>query len=130
MRAEGRDRTSKKGNCEDVYDLKTRSREHGVGFSCLRTLNTCPDMPLMEEGSKEEGSVSQNIPFSSTDGWRRILVSTNFGKHASGFRKSIVVMAKRLCVSDIKNCSLTDTYLACRLILLEKSPGDRPIGIW
>ena len=38
-------------------------------------------------------------------------------------------MAKHLCVSDIKNYSSTEPYLACRLIPLDKNPGVRPIGI-
>ena len=55
----------------------------------------------------------------------------NVGKHGLELRKSIAVrlMAKRLCVSDITNCSSTEPYLACRLIPLYKNPGTRPIGI-
>ena len=60
------------------------------------------------------------------DGWRRILISGNFG-NVGELRKSIAEMAKRLCQK--RSANYLAAFLACRLIPLEKQPGVRPIGI-
>ena len=69
------------------------------------------------------------------DGWRRILISKNYGKTGKDLRKSLATMTQNLCsrevqtFEDTKQSSL-EAYTANRLIPLEKSPsGVRPIGI-
>ena len=61
------------------------------------------------------------------DGWRRILMSGNFGSSGEDSRKAIADMTKRLCRDNtVKHL---EAFLACRLIPLDKQPGVRPIGI-
>ena len=61
------------------------------------------------------------------DGWRRILLSANFGTSGEDLRKAIADMTKRLCRD--KTAKHLEAFLACRLIPLNKEPGVRPIGI-
>ena len=70
------------------------------------------------------------------DGWRRILVSKNFGKHGINLRSSIAKMTRVLCTEELqingnanKETTSIEAYTACRLIPLDKNPGVRPIGI-
>ena len=65
------------------------------------------------------------------DGWRRMLVSKNYGKTGKDLRTAIARMTKDLCIKTITNSTNTlEAYIACRLIPLEKAPsGIRPIGI-
>ena len=60
------------------------------------------------------------------DGWRRILMSGNFGS-GEDLRKAIADMTKRLC-RDITIKHL-EAFLACRLIPLGKQPEVRLIEI-
>ena len=67
------------------------------------------------------------------DGWRRILISKNFGTAGKDLRTAIAKMSRRLCTEEIieptSEISL-EAYIACRLIPLNKKPsGIRPIGI-
>ena len=65
------------------------------------------------------------------DGWRRILVSKNFGRTSTELRKSIAEMACVLCTKEIEFVQHQPTsieaynYIACRLIPLDKNPGVR-----
>ncbi len=67
------------------------------------------------------------------DGWRRILVSKNFGTAGTELRSSLAEMARILCTKEPKadsdHQSSIEAYVACRLIPLDKCPGVRPIGI-
>ena len=61
------------------------------------------------------------------DGWRRILMSGNFGSSGEDLRKAIADMTKRPYRDNtVKHL---EAFLACRLIPLDKQPGVRPIGI-
>ena len=61
------------------------------------------------------------------EGWRRILLSKNFSKISDDLCKAFAAVIKRLCVEENQSASL-ETFLACRLIPLDKNPGLRPIG--
>ena len=69
------------------------------------------------------------------DGWRRMLVSKNFGKTGKDLRVSIAKMAQNLCSREVQEIvgtenSSIEAYTSNRLIPLLKSPsGIRPIGI-
>ena len=67
------------------------------------------------------------------DGWRRILISKNFGTAGKDLRKAIAKMSRTLCTEEIittTNEIRLEAYIACRLIPLNKKPsGIRPIGI-
>ena len=61
------------------------------------------------------------------DGWRRILMSGNFGSSGEDLRKAISDLTKRLFRDNtVKHL---EAFLACRLLPLDKQPGVRPIGI-
>ena len=65
------------------------------------------------------------------DGWRRILVSRNFGQYNTDLCKAIAKMARIMCTEEcnIDNGRDMESFLSCKLIPLDKSPGIRPIGI-
>ena len=68
------------------------------------------------------------------DGWRRILISKNFGEAGKDLRTALANMSKILCTKEIvfpeNNQIKLEAYIACRLIPLNKKPsGIRPIGI-
>lgn len=67
------------------------------------------------------------------DGWRRMLVSKNFGKTGKDLRSALARMTRILCTQDIQineSENNLEAFIACRLIPLEKQPtGIRPIGI-
>ena len=66
------------------------------------------------------------------DGWRRMLVSKNFGKFGKDLRTAVARMTTVLCTKEIETSAINslEAYIACRLIPLEKAPsGIRPIGI-
>ena len=66
------------------------------------------------------------------NGWRRILVSTNFGKVGKDLRCALsgFVSTVQIEVKVENGCSYTnlEAYTAYRLIPLDKNPGVRPIG--
>ena len=68
------------------------------------------------------------------DGWRRILISKNYGTTGKDLRTAISKMTRILCTKEIiveeTQPTNLEAYIACRLIPLEKKPtGVRPIGI-
>ena len=68
------------------------------------------------------------------EGWRRILISKNYGSAGKDLRKAIAKMTQMLCMREVElvnpNTTNIEAYVACRLIPLEKKPsGIRPIGI-
>ena len=63
------------------------------------------------------------------DGWRKILTSRSFGTSSSELRKTFALFVKSLCVKEIKNAESLESFIACRLIPLDKHPGIRPIGV-
>lgn len=64
------------------------------------------------------------------DGWKRIIISKNYGSTGKDLRTAIARMTQKLCTRDITNLLSLESYLSCRLIPLEKEPsGIRPIGI-
>ena len=69
------------------------------------------------------------------DGWRRMLVSRNYGNAGKELRGAIAKMTQNLCTRDVlinpeTNKTNIEAYTSCRLIPLIKEPsGIRPIGI-
>ena len=62
------------------------------------------------------------------EGWRRILTSRSFGDSSTDLCTALANMTKRICTVEENSTSL-ESFLACRLIPLDKNPGLRPIGI-
>ena len=63
------------------------------------------------------------------DGWKKILTSRSFGTASSDLRKTFALFIKRLYLEEIKNAESLESFIACRLIPLDKWPGLRPNGI-
>ena len=61
-------------------------------------------------------------------GWRKILVSKVYGQEGEDLRKVYAEVIKKMCREKINDKSL-ESFLACRLVPLDKKPGLRPIGI-
>ena len=64
----------------------------------------------------------------NADGWRRILVSKNFGNTDEELKLALAKFTRILCTRDIKKGSI-EAFVSCRLVPLDKNPGVRPIGI-
>ena len=61
------------------------------------------------------------------DGWRRLLITKQFGTSSTDLCKAIAEVIKKLCTVDNLSPS-SEPFLAYRLIPLDKNPGLRPIG--
>ena len=67
------------------------------------------------------------------EGWRRMLISKNFGTDGKELRTAIAKMTQIMCVKEIEvnpelNKTNLEAYTACRLMPLNKEPsGIRPI---
>ena len=61
------------------------------------------------------------------DGWKRILLSKNFGESSSDLYQTLAKVTKKLCTEELP--SSLEGFLACRLIPLNKNPGLRPVGV-
>ena len=64
-----------------------------------------------------------------SDGWRKILTSRSFGTASSELRETFALSVKSLCVEEIENAESLESFIACRLIPLDKRSGIRPIGV-
>ena len=60
--------------------------------------------------------------------WQHILCSKQFKKKPELLKEAVAVLARKLCCQKIQPDHLK-TYIAGRLIPLDKDPGVRPIGI-
>ena len=70
------------------------------------------------------------------DGWRHLLLLRNFKSANSELREQLAICTKKLATKKVEiferkghPTSNLEAYLACRLILLDKCPGLRPIGV-
>ena len=61
------------------------------------------------------------------DGWKRILLSKNFGESSSDLCQTLAKVTMKLCTEELPTS--LEGFLACRLIPLNKNPGLRPIGV-
>ena len=62
-----------------------------------------------------------------TDGWKRILLSKNFGESSSDLCQTLAKVTKKLCTEELSTSR--EGFLACRLIPLNKNRGLRLIGV-
>ena len=62
------------------------------------------------------------------DDWKRVLTSKQFAESSTDLCTTIANMIKKLCIDkDLAN--ILEAFLFCRLILLDKNPWLRPIGV-
>lgn len=91
--------------------------------------NNIDETTILKAAFRTKGSAGPSGM--NSDGWRRILVSKNFGKIGVELRSSLARFAKNLCTTafDHTEGNSLEAYIACRLIPLDKKPGVRPIGV-
>ena len=63
------------------------------------------------------------------DGWCRISTSSAFGAATLFIRKIFAQLIKKVCVEELESPSSLESFVACRLIPLDKKPGVRPNGV-
>ena len=63
-----------------------------------------------------------------TDQCRRILCSEKFLQEGLALREELAIFTRNLATIHF-DPKLIETYIACRLIPLDKNPGIRPIGV-
>lgn len=62
------------------------------------------------------------------DGWRRLFTSNYFGSSTTDLCDAFSAVVRKLCATQDQSDTL-EGFLSCRLILLDKNPGLRPIGV-
>ena len=64
------------------------------------------------------------------DGWRKIFTSRSFGTAtaSSELCKTFALLVERLWSNNIRNTESLESFIACRLIILDKRPGLRQLG--
>ena len=63
------------------------------------------------------------------DGWRRILTSCVFETATLDLYKAFAQLIKELCVEELESPLSLESFVVCRLILLDRKSGLRPIGV-
>ena len=63
------------------------------------------------------------------DGCCRISTSSAFGTATLFIRKIFAQLIKKVCVEELDSPSSLESFVACRLIPLDKKPGVRPNGV-
>ena len=87
---------------------------------------------ILQAALRKKGAIGPSM--SNADDWRRIFVSHHYGNTTVNLRKSVAVMAKSCvlihkCTDKNEDPDSIESLVACRLILLSKDPGVRPIEI-
>ena len=147
----------KKGNVNAALKLLTNNMKDGILPLNIQTLNSLKEKhpkskdasidilltyisrrehPIKFEGIDEEMVRKATIKTKGGSGpsamdadrWRRILCSNNFGDTNVDLRKAIANFIKKICTEEISATSI-ETFVACRLIPLDKNPGLGPIGV-
>ena len=68
----------------------------------------------------------------NVDGLRKMLTSKEFGSCTSDLRKAIADFIKHICINEIEfqnNTTSLETFIASRLVTLDKNPGLQPICV-
>ena len=63
------------------------------------------------------------------DCWKKMIGGGSFGAVSDDLCHAIALMARQLCIDELKDPGSISAISACRLIPLDKCPGLRPIGI-
>ena len=63
------------------------------------------------------------------DSWCRILTSRAFGTATLDLCRTFAQLIKKLCVEELESPSSLESFVACRLIPLDRKPGLIPIGV-
>ena len=104
---------------ESVMLSDVPERMHPVKFEVI-------DTEMIRKAAMKTRGVSGPSGL-NTDGWKRILLSKNFGDSSSDLCQTLAKVTKKLCTEELS--TLLEGFLACRLIPLNKNPRLRPIGV-
>ena len=72
----------------------------------------------LTNGGSEPSGLDENVR-------RTILTSRSFRTAQSELPKTFALFVKRLCLEEIRNAESLESFVACRLISLDKRPGLR-----
>ena len=111
---------------EEVLLRVEKPSVHPVVFEGVDE-NTVKEAALKTKGASGSSGLD-------ADGWRKIIVSKSYGTINADLRRAFANVIKKICteklpVDTTKDETPLETFLACRLILLDKNPGLQPIGV-
>ena len=104
----------------DVLLTDIPEKVHPIKYECIDA-----DMIRRAAAKTKGGAGPSGL---DANGWNRILTSKSFGNSSTDLCKTFAEVIKKLCTVKCQSSAL-ETYLACRLIPLDKNSGLRPIGI-
>ena len=110
--------------------------KHAAGVLLIQG-PTRPIHPVADDGMDESVILKASMLIKGgsgpsgldADGWGRILTFRAFGAATLDLRKTFVQLIKKFCVEELESPSSLESFVACRLIPLDKKPGLRPIGV-
>ena len=108
-----------KGAYESVMSTDVPERIHPVKFEVI-------DVEMIRKAVMEKRGGSGHSGLDA-DGWKRILLSKNFGESSSDLRQTLTKVIKKHWTEQLSTS--LEGFLACQLIPLKKNPGLRPIGV-
>ena len=104
---------------ESVMSTDVPERIHPVKFEVIDVEMTRKAVMEKRGGSGHSGL--------DADGWKRILLSKNFGESSSDLCQTLTKVIKKHWTEQLSTS--LEGFLACQLILFKKNPGLRPIGV-
>ena len=108
-----------KGAYESVMSTDVPERIHPVKFEVI-------DVEMIRKAVMEKRGGSGHSGLDA-DGWKRILLSKNFGESSSDLCQTLTKVIKKHWTEQLSTS--LEGFLACQLILFKKNPGLRPIGV-
>ena len=108
-----------KGAYESVMSTDVPERIHPVKFEVI-------DVEMIRKAVMEKRGGSGHSGLDA-DGWKRILLSKNFGESSSDLCQTLTKVIKKHWTEQLSTS--LEGFLACQLIPLKKNPGLRPIGV-
>ena len=104
---------------ESVMSTDVPERIHPVKFKVI-------DVEMIRKAVMETRGGSGHSGLDA-DGWKRILLSKNFGESSSDLCQTLTKVIKKHWTEQLSTS--LEGFLACQLILFKKNPGLRPIGV-
>ena len=105
--------------------------EHSLLFGPINKVSTheldaIDEQSILKAAQLTRGSSGPS--FLDADQYRHILCSRKYKHEGKELRMQMAAFAKRLA-TEIIDPAMLESYVACRLIPLNKNPGIRPIGV-
>ena len=106
-------------------------KDNSLLYGPLKIIPECffdsiDEISIFNSASRTKGSAGPSGM--DADLYRRVLCSKSFGSSCKTLREEIATFTKNIATKSY-HPDLIQSYIACRLIPLDKNPGVRPIGI-